>query len=89
MTRATFEQIGGFAEIPLMEDVEMSRALHQQGQLVKIDSPRVVTSSRRFLECGFLRQSLMNLCSIFRYLHLGATPEDIARAYRSSREEAL
>lgn len=89
MTRATFERIGGFAEIPLMEDVEMSRALHQEGQLVKIDSPQVVTSSRRFLERGFLRQSLMNLCSIFRYLHLVATPEDIARAYRSSREGAL
>lgn len=88
MYRVTFERVGGYMEIPLMEDVEMSRALYQQGLLVKIDAPRVVTSSRRFLERGFLRQSLMNLWSIFRYLNLGATPEDIARAYRSSREEA-
>ena len=88
MYRATFERVGGYMEIPLMEDVEMSRALYQQGRLVKIDTPRVVTSSRRFLERGFLRQSLLNLWSIFRYLNLGATPEDIARAYRSSREEA-
>ena len=89
MTRATFERVGGFPEIPLMEDVEMSRALHQEGRLLKIDDPRVVTSSRRFLERGFLRQSLLNLWSVFRYLCLGATPEEIARVYRSSREEAV
>jgi hypothetical protein len=89
MSRATFEQVGGFPEIPLMEDVEMSRALHQAGRLVKIGSPRVFTSSRRFLERGFIRQSLANLWAIIRYLLLGATPEDIARGYRSSREERL
>jgi len=89
MTRATFERVGGFPEIPLMEDVEMSRALHQEGRLLKINDPRVVTSSRRFLERGFLRQSLLNLWSVFRYLCLGATPEEIARVYRSSREEAV
>ncbi|MEE8390196.1 MAG: TIGR04283 family arsenosugar biosynthesis glycosyltransferase [Anaerolineae bacterium] len=88
MTRATFERTGGFPEIPLMEDAEMARALHQERQLVKIDNPRVITSSRRFLERGFLRQSLMNLWSIFRYLCLGATSKDIARVYRSSREKA-
>ena len=88
MARSTFERVGGFPELPLMEDVEMMRALRQEGLLVKIDHPRVITSSRRFLERGFLRQSLMNLWSMFRYLNLGATPEDIARVYRSSREKA-
>ena len=87
-SRATFERIGGFPEIPLMEDVEMSRALHQEGKLVRIPL-RVITSSRRFLERGPLRQWLLNICSMIRYLYLGATPEDIIRVYRSSREEAL
>lgn len=88
MSRATFERVGGFPEIPLMEDVEMARALHRQGKLVRIPL-RVVTSSRRFLERGPLRQSLLNIWSLIRYLYLEATPEDIARAYRSGREEAL
>ena len=88
MARVTFERVGGFPEIPLMEDVEMMRALDYEGQLVKIGHPRVITSSRRFLERGFFRQSLMNLWSMFRYLNLGATPEDIARVYQSSREKA-
>ncbi|MCP4543428.1 MAG: glycosyltransferase family 2 protein [Chloroflexi bacterium] len=89
MTRSTFERVGGFPELPLMEDVEMMRALRQEGQLVRIDHLRVVTSSRRFLEHGFLCQSLMNLWSMFRYLNLGATAEDIARVYRSSREKEI
>jgi rSAM/selenodomain-associated transferase 2 len=89
MQRTTFEAVGGFPEIPLMEDVEMSRALHNAGQLVRIPPQyRVITSSRRFAERGFLRQSLLNGMSMVRYLYLGATPEDIARVYRSSREEA-
>lgn len=88
MSRPTFERVGGFPEIPLMEDVEMSRALSQAGRLVRIPL-RVVTSSRRFLERGPLRQWLRNIQAMTRYLYLGATPEDIARTYRSSREEAL
>jgi rSAM/selenodomain-associated transferase 2 len=87
MSRATFEQVGGFPEIPLMEDVEMARVLHEAGKLVRIPL-RVTTSSRRFLERGALCQALMNARNMFRYLYLGATPEDIVRVYRSSREES-
>lgn len=90
MSRETFERVGGFPEIPLMEDVEMSRLLDEVGELVRIrPSLRVVTSSRRFLERGTLVQSLQNAWSMARYLYLDATPEEIARSYRSSREEAL
>ena len=88
MRRETFAAVGGFPEIPLMEDVEMARALHEAGRLVRIDPDvRVITSARRFAERGYLRQSLLNGWNMFRYLHLGATPEQIARSYRSSREE--
>jgi hypothetical protein len=66
----------------------MSRSLHEAGRLVRIDSDvRVITSARRFAERGYLRQSLLNGWNMFRYLNLGATPEQIARSYRSSREE--
>jgi len=36
----------------------------------------------------YIRQALNNGMNMFRYLYLGATPEDIARTYRSSREKA-
>jgi hypothetical protein len=86
MRRATYNQVGGFPEIPLMEDVEMARQLHRAGRLVRVPL-RVVTSSRRFLENGPLRQWLLSWRCMIRYLYLGATPEDIVRVYRSSREE--
>lgn len=85
MARATFDQIGGFPEIPLMEDVEMSRALHKAGRLVR--SPlRITTSSRRFLERGVVRQWVGNWIRLVRYVYLGATPEQLIPTYRSTRE---
>jgi rSAM/selenodomain-associated transferase 2 len=86
MTRATFERVGGFPELALMEDVEMSRALHRAGRLVRI-TPHVITSSRRYTEHGAVRQVVRNWWNLHRYLFLGATPEQIARTYRSRREE--
>jgi rSAM/selenodomain-associated transferase 2 len=87
MARATFDRLGGYPEQPLLEDVEMARALHRAGRLVRLPL-RVVTSSRRFLERGPLRQSLLDTWCLVRYLVLGATAEDVARMYRSSRERA-
>ena len=90
MRRETFEHVGGFPEIPLMEDVEMMRALHNVGRLVRIPSQwRVITSARRFIERGVLRQTLLNTWNILRYRYLGATPEQIARSYKSSRERDI
>jgi rSAM/selenodomain-associated transferase 2 len=87
MSRATFDEIGGFPDIPLMEDVEMARALHQRGRIVMLPH-RITASSRRYLERGPLFQYSLSIWLMFRYLVLNATPEDIARAYRSSRELA-
>ncbi len=88
MSRDTFFRLGKFKEIPLMEDVEMSRELHQNGRLVR-SKMRIYTSSRRFLETGVLRQYWINFTCMVRYLYLGATPEDIQNIYRSSRERYL
>jgi rSAM/selenodomain-associated transferase 2 len=85
MTRPAFDRVGGFPAIPLMEDLEMSRRLHEAGQLVRIPL-RVTTSSRRFLERGPLRQWSLDVWYVIQYLYLGAAPEEIARLYTSSRE---
>ena len=85
MPRAVYDQVGGFPEIPLMEDVEMARRLHGAGKIVRVPL-RVITSSRRFLENGPLRQWLLSFRCMIRYLYFGASPEEIAEVYRSSRE---
>jgi hypothetical protein len=71
-----------------MEDVVLSRMLHAEGRLVRLPL-HVITSSRRYVERGPLRQALRNRWNLFRYLYLGATPEQIARTYRSKREGAV
>jgi len=88
MRRDTYFQVGGFPEIPLMEDIEMSRRLKVAGRLERPEL-RVVTSSRRFEERGWVRQYLLNLYNLTRYLYFGATPEQVAASYQSSREEAF
>ena len=84
--RSIFESMGGFPEIPLMEDVELARKMAKRGKVVRIDA-RVITDSRRMLENGPLRQIIGNAWRMISYLYLGASPEDIAKNYQSSRED--
>lgn len=85
MSRETFEILGGFPTIPLMEDVEMARNLHNAGRLVRL-SLRVSTSSRRFQERGAIRQLLVDAWLWARYLYFGASPEQLARHYKPNRQ---
>jgi hypothetical protein len=84
--REVFDRIGGFPQIVLMEDVELARGMAEAGKVVRL-KPRVSTDSRRMLENGIYKQLLGNIWRMFRYLYLGATPEQIAQTYQSSREE--
>ena len=56
----TFWQAGGFAELPLFEDVEIQQRLRRAGRFVKLQ-PAVVTSARRYRSHGVLRQQSRNL----------------------------
>jgi rSAM/selenodomain-associated transferase 2 len=80
MTRNTFEQVGGFPDIPIMEDLEMSRSLAQVGRLVRIPL-RVRTSSRRFSGKKPRSQWLLSIRCVILYLYFGATPEEIRFIY--------
>lgn len=78
--REAFEAVGGYPEIPLMEDVELSRRLRRFGRPICLEQ-RVVTSSRRWEERGFVRTVLL-MWSLRLAYHLGADVERLARAYR-------
>jgi rSAM/selenodomain-associated transferase 2 len=77
--RSVFEQLKGFEEIPLMEDVDFLRRLRKTGQLALLKQS-VTTSARRFLEHGILRQQLLNTILVISYL-LGAKPETLKKWY--------
>jgi rSAM/selenodomain-associated transferase 2 len=77
--RRVFEQLGGFKEIPLMEDIDFFLRLQKAGKVALIKRP-VTTSARRFLKNGILRQQLCNIFLVIFYL-LGAKPETLKRLY--------
>ncbi|WP_298343608.1 TIGR04283 family arsenosugar biosynthesis glycosyltransferase [Ferrimicrobium sp.] len=78
--RSVFEQLGGFPELPIMEDLEFSRRLTRQGRLVVLPAVSIA-SSRRFLEHGtwsmIVFMQLLKACYF-----LGVQPANIARWYQ-------
>jgi len=75
-----FRAVGGYLEIPLMEDVELSRRMRRAGKTVLLPL-RVETSGRRWEAWGPLRTILfMWRLRIGRLL--GKTPSQCAEAYR-------
>lgn len=77
--RQVFEHIGGFPQIPLMEDIALSKALKRIARPVCLRE-RVVTSSRRWEGKGTVRTILLMWLLRLRYF-LGADPADLARIY--------
>jgi len=78
--RETFLEIGGFKEMPLMEDYELAVRMKRRG-LTTILPMTVTTSGRRFLRKGLVRTAAHNWRTVIRY-RLGANVEDLARSYR-------
>jgi rSAM/selenodomain-associated transferase 2 len=78
--REWFRDAGGFPEIPLMEDVALSRALLRRGRPLCLREP-VLTSSRRWESRGVWRTILLMWRLRLEY-RLGADPERLAARYR-------
>ena len=77
--REVFTAMGGFADLPLMEDVVLTRELKRRGRVACLRA-RVVTSSRRWQRNGPLRTVLLMWWLRLRYF-LGASPARLQRIY--------
>lgn len=76
---ALFEKVGGYADIPLMEDIELC------GRLRRLAAPRrirqaVITSSRRWEKNGVLR-TIITMWRLRLAWWLGANPGRLAERY--------
>jgi rSAM/selenodomain-associated transferase 2 len=78
--REWFEQVGGFPDIELMEDVVLSRRLKRLGPPACLDSV-LQTSSRRWERNGIVRTVLL-MWGLRLAFALGAAPASLARRYR-------
>lgn len=78
ISRALYDELGGFADVPLMEDVIMSRALGK-ARLVQLPAAAATSGARQERD-GWFGRSLRNLWLLFRF-YRGASPETLAKAY--------
>lgn len=78
--RDYFRSMGGFQDIPIMEDVDLMRRIKKKGGKIHILRDRVKTSARRWEQEGILYGTLRNwlLLSLFC---AGIKPERLARFY--------
>lgn len=82
--RDVFARLGGFAEIPLMEDVELSVRLRRAGRVAALRR-RVVSSGRRWDDNGAVRTVLLMWGLRIAYA-CGVSPERLATRYRPARD---
>jgi rSAM/selenodomain-associated transferase 2 len=80
--REFFERVGCYPEIPLLEDVHWLRRAGREGRIVR-SRDVAVTSSRRFVECGAVRQTLRNLWILIRD-RLEHDPAELAGLYHGA-----
>jgi hypothetical protein len=78
--RRLFHRQGGFDEIPLMEDVALSRKLRRIARPILLPGP-VTIDPRRWERNGVVTQTLRNW-SIQTAYHCGVSPERLAKWYR-------
>lgn len=79
--RDYFEAIGGYADIPFLEDVEIMRRIKARGGRICILPDPVVTSARRQESEGVLYCTLRNGAVVALYC-MGVSPGRLARFYR-------
>lgn len=85
--RRAFDALAGFADLPLMEDVDFVRRLRRLGRLRHLPRP-MLTSARRWERNGWTRRTLANWRLMTQYL-LGASPAALARRYTGRHDAAV
>jgi rSAM/selenodomain-associated transferase 2 len=79
----TFWEVGGFPEIPFLEDVAFSRKMRRVGRTVMLDAV-ALESFRRFRKKGPIRQLLLNMILLGAF-ELGVSPWFLTRFYEDIR----
>lgn len=78
-----FEHMGGYADIPLMEDLEFTKRLKHLGEVASLRS-KVTTSFRRWEQRGAL-QTILQMWTL-RFLYwIGLSPHTLRQFYATIR----
>lgn len=82
--KAAFEELGGFDEIPIMEDHNFSVKMKSLFRVKLIKDPPLVLSARRHIEAGFIKTRLQWILIKRLYL-MGVSSERLDRWYKDVR----
>ena len=78
LSRALYDEVGGYTALPIMEDVDIIRRLGRK-RVVCLEST-ATTSAKRYLRDGWRRRSACNLFCLSLY-YCGVSPRLIKRLY--------
>jgi rSAM/selenodomain-associated transferase 2 len=81
--RSIFQTLHGYKEMPIMEDYDFYKRLGKQGKVILIRMP-VISSARRFVRKGIIRQLLINKLVVLAYW-AGIDIQTIKRFYDDMR----
>lgn len=79
LPRSLHDEVGGYARIALMEDVDLVRRIGRSR--LKPIQASAWTSAEKWQRDGWLSRSARNLCCLLLY-RIGVSPERIAQLYR-------
>ncbi len=80
LPRTLYEAAGGYAELPIMEDVALVRTLARLGEPVRLLGAAASVSARRWCRDGVLARTVRNWLLLARFL-LGTPAERLASHY--------
>jgi rSAM/selenodomain-associated transferase 2 len=81
LNKKAFMDIGGYKEIPIMEDIDLMRRVKQAGHKIKIISEPVKTSARRWENEGIAYCTLRNFI-LSKMFYLGVSPKVLKKYYQ-------
>jgi rSAM/selenodomain-associated transferase 2 len=77
--RSIFEEVGGFPDVPFLEEVALIRILRRKGRLAPLDVT-LSTGDRHWRELGVLLTTLLNWTTVALYF-FGVSPKTLAPHY--------
>lgn len=81
--RKVFEDLGGYIDIPLMEDLDLAKRLKKISSGTIINQP-VITSARRWQKKGVFKTNIL-MFGLYLLYNFGVSPQWLARRYPDIR----
>ncbi len=81
--RSVFRRLGGYAPVPLMEDLDFARRLTRAGRVARL--PLAVTTSARRWERQGLARTIVRMWTLRALYYAGVSPQSLAPHYPDTR----